>query len=251
MLGYFGALGLVASDLFLPSEIAFFQKVWPTVRVAANWTDPNWGSIGYPSGPPISALSNAIMGAVWGDVRRAAQFSDINWSAVPELTQAMVMAAEQITHPPPVVAPVPEVTSPTVTQPVTTTTTQPTQPTMRTPETSPTAQPVNVDTTSPAAAPVPEAQQPTTPYVDASPTPVYGGGTLPMLTDPGYGFVLPGTAPDSSGGATLTPAGGAIKQAGMFGGYTNLVYVGLAIGAALMFGTHGGGKKRGRRRKRA
>lgn len=243
MRGFFGGLGaLTASDLFLPSEISFFQKVWPTVRVAARWTDPSWASIGYPNGPPISPVSNSIMGAVWGDVRRAAQFSDINWAAVPELTQAMILAAGQLTHPPPVASPVPEVTQspPTASaQPVTPTTTQ-----QRTPEQSPTAQPVGAD--SPAAAPVPELTSPLTDpgygYVSPPSTPVYGSTPPPSFDWASLlGPALP--TPNEAPGTALP----AVKTAGMFGG-NSLLMVGLAIGAAVLFGSHG--KKGGKRRRR-
>lgn len=253
--GLYG-LGLVATDLFTAPEIAFLQKVWPTIRVAARWTDPNWGSIGYPNGPPVSSLTDAIMNAAWSDIRRAAQFSDINWDAVPELSQAMIYGAQQILHPPPAAAPVPEVVAspPTASsEPAATATV----PTMRTPEQSPTAQPVNVDT-APAAAPVPEAQQATTPYVDVPSTPVNApsGSGVPSTASPYFDwstlFSAAGGQPlvDASGTPLPPTSAAAPKQAGMFGAYTNVAYVGLAIAAALIFGTHGK-KGRGKKRRRA
>ncbi len=79
-LGFFGAVS-AATDLFTMPEIQFLANEWPSIRVAANWTDIGWKGLGYPSGPPLSANSNAIMQAVWGNVRRAAKFTDINWGA--------------------------------------------------------------------------------------------------------------------------------------------------------------------------
>ena len=82
MLGLFGlgqtSIGFTAAQLFSPDEIAFLQKVWPTIRVAAKWTDPNWASIGFPSGPLVSQRAYQILDYTWGIVRPAAQFSDIN-----------------------------------------------------------------------------------------------------------------------------------------------------------------------------
>lgn len=256
--GFFGLGALVASDLFTAPEIAFFQKVWPTIRVAAQFTDPNWGVLGYPNGPPISGVTAAIIGTNWGNIRRAAQFSDINWAdPTLNISAGMLAAAMAITHPAPVAAPVPEVvaTPPTATAAPTPTVVQPT---VRIPEQSPTAAPLT-DTTSPAAAPVPEAQQPTTPYVNAPSTAVYGGGSpAPSAPAPFDWTTLLGPAVPSAtnfdqAGNPITPTTtqpGA-KQAGMFGGSFPIVAA-VALGAAVLFGVLPGPKHgRGRKRRRA
>jgi hypothetical protein len=74
-------LARAATDIFTMPEIQFLANEWPSIRVAANWTDIGWKGLGYPSGPPLSTNANAIVQAVWGDIRRAAKFSDINWGA--------------------------------------------------------------------------------------------------------------------------------------------------------------------------
>jgi hypothetical protein len=80
------------ASLMTAADKSFLAKVWSTVRVAAQWSDINWGAIGYSRGPLISAAANQVMSQLWPDIRVAAQFSHINWNAhaIP------VSAAQQI-----------------------------------------------------------------------------------------------------------------------------------------------------------
>lgn len=70
-----------AASLMTAADKTFLSKVWPIVRVAAQWSDINWQAIGYPRGPLISSAANSLMAELWPEIRVAAQFSHINWNA--------------------------------------------------------------------------------------------------------------------------------------------------------------------------
>jgi hypothetical protein len=95
-----------ATDIFTMPEIQFLANEWPSIRVAANWTDIGWKGLGYPNGPPLSSGANEIVKAVWGDIRRAAKFSDINWGAT-SIPANLLPATAPVLEPTPVVAPTP------------------------------------------------------------------------------------------------------------------------------------------------
>lgn len=101
-LGFFGLGANSATSLFAPQEIAFLANVWPSIRVAKNWTDIGWAGLGYANGPPLSANSNAILAATWSSVRRAAKFTDINWGAE-SVPPNLVPQAAPAPIPPPVI----------------------------------------------------------------------------------------------------------------------------------------------------
>jgi hypothetical protein len=243
MFGLFG-LGIVATDLFPPSDIAVLQKVWPTIRIAARWTDPNWSLLGYPNGAPVTPVTFAILNAAWGDVRRAANFSDINWSATPELTPQMIAAAQAELAPPPpaavaAAAPVPEVIN----------TPSPTgQPNMTIIQ-GPTSQPAGTvvgesfapAVPSPVTQPVPEVVSPGTVAAPSGLAPSFNLPVLPTLPTGGS----PDLLLDQYGNpilppATTTPAAAPI-QAGMFGNMsltTWLILGGVVFGGLMLFGKH-------------
>ncbi len=97
--------GLLIPEILSGSEMGFMQSVWPQIRSAAALSHVNWGAIGYPNGPALSAPSYAAMAYVWPQVRVAADFSHPNWSLVP-VPSSVVAAAMPVPEAPPA-APVP------------------------------------------------------------------------------------------------------------------------------------------------
>lgn len=78
-----GQGGMLIPDILTSQEQAFMQQAWPRIRVAAKFTDINWGAIGLPDPPPLSPVAYAAMQYVWPQVRVAADFSHPRWELHP------------------------------------------------------------------------------------------------------------------------------------------------------------------------
>lgn len=78
------AAGRAVSPLALMTaqDKATLRRAWPTIRVAAKWSDINWPAIGWPRGPQLSAGGAKAIEKAFPEVRSAAQFDDINWQFV-------------------------------------------------------------------------------------------------------------------------------------------------------------------------
>jgi hypothetical protein len=98
--------GFTIPQILDAGEQAFMQQVWPQIRVAAQFSHPNWAALGFPDGPPLSPVSYAAMNYVWPQVRVAADFSHPRWELHP--VPAHIVAAA---------LPVPEVPTPTAAPP--------------------------------------------------------------------------------------------------------------------------------------
>jgi hypothetical protein len=82
-------------------EQAFMQQVFPQVRVAASFDHPNWASIGYPDGPPLSPVSYAAVRYVWPQIRVAADWSHPRWDLHPVPWNILAAAMPAPEAPPP------------------------------------------------------------------------------------------------------------------------------------------------------
>lgn len=110
---------VMATDVMTEADKAFLRKVWPSIRVAASFNDPNWASIGYPAGPQLTPVAKAAITHAWPTVRVAANFDDVNWQyhAVPLDIVAPLLPLPELGYdapaPPGTSAPAPTFYSPT------------------------------------------------------------------------------------------------------------------------------------------
>ncbi len=65
---------------FSREEEATLSRVWGQIRVAADFRDIDWRSVGL-SGPPGSREARRTMATYWGQLREAERFEDIDWAA--------------------------------------------------------------------------------------------------------------------------------------------------------------------------
>jgi hypothetical protein len=66
---------------FTRQEAAVMREVWPEIRVAAEFEDINWRSVGL-SGAPGDREARRVMSANWESLRTAADFDQIDWDRV-------------------------------------------------------------------------------------------------------------------------------------------------------------------------
>jgi hypothetical protein len=65
---------------FSREEEATLSRVWGQIRVAAEFDDIDWRSVGL-LGPPGSREARRLMAQNWGQIREAARFEDVDWAA--------------------------------------------------------------------------------------------------------------------------------------------------------------------------
>jgi hypothetical protein len=96
---------VMATDVMTESDMAFLRKVWPSIRVAASFDHPNWASLGYPSGPPLTPAAKAAITHAWPTVHVAANFDDVNWQyhAVPNEIVAKLLPLPELGYKQPTV----------------------------------------------------------------------------------------------------------------------------------------------------
>lgn len=97
-------MAVLLPDLLSPQEQLFLHDVWPRIRVANQFADINWASVGYGSGPPLNPRSYAALAWIWPHVRVAASFSDPTWSNHP-IPDYIVGAASPVPEVPDAPAP--------------------------------------------------------------------------------------------------------------------------------------------------
>lgn len=187
------AQGVTLPEVLSDQEEAFMSKVWPQIRVAARFSDINWGAIGYPNGPELSPASYAAVDYIFPQIRVAADFSHPTWTL--HRIPANIIAAAL---PPPEVEPAPVVTA------------------------AP-APPV------PAAPVPPPASSPEFSFSTPS-TPVAPSYNPFQNYAPSYSEPIP----DPSDSSAPKPAGPV--KAGLFGGMSWPVLLGLTAAGWLIFG---------------
>lgn len=195
------------------------QQVWPRIRVAAKFTDINWGAIGVPDPPPLSPVAYAAMQYVWPQVRVAADFSHPRWDLVP--VPINVLAAAM---------PIPEA--------------PPETPVPQTPVT--TAAPVSPAPAVTTAAP----SIPTSSFV--APVMTGGSSNAPAQQESPV-YYDPISQEPIEEDATETGAPVPVQTASIFGKLNLPLMIALTVGGFLLFGKpklpgRSGGRRRRRRR---
>lgn len=71
-----------ADSPFIEDDYNILFDEWSTIRVAAQFSDIDWVSLGYLSGMPLTAKGEDIITQYWSTVRVAALFSDIDWTSL-------------------------------------------------------------------------------------------------------------------------------------------------------------------------
>lgn len=89
---------VTATSLMSESAKDTLRRVWPWIREQAPFTSINWGKLGLPNGPGLSAAATLGLASVWDNVRQAARFDDVNWNyaAVPIETVAPAMPVPEL-----------------------------------------------------------------------------------------------------------------------------------------------------------
>jgi hypothetical protein len=77
---YAGGFGTSSANPFTREEAATMGRIWPEIRVAAEFDDIDWQSVGL-LGPPGDREARRIMANYWGQLRTAERFDDIDWAA--------------------------------------------------------------------------------------------------------------------------------------------------------------------------
>jgi hypothetical protein len=77
---YAGGFGTSSPNPFTREESATMSRIWPEIRVAAEFDDIDWQSVGL-LGPPGDREARRILAAYWPQLRVAERFDDIDWAA--------------------------------------------------------------------------------------------------------------------------------------------------------------------------